>query len=119
VGAQGADSNAGAAYVIFGKATGWVTVDIVGFTSDDDFGFIIKGVAGNKDKLGPVRGAGDVNKDGFDDMIVGAGDADHSTTGTLRDRAGAAYVIWGKESGWADVKMEDFVSRYVLRNTVF
>jgi len=53
-------------------------------------GFIIRGDDGG-DKAGfSVSSAGDVNGDGFDDMIVGARNADNG-----RRDSGAAYVIYG------------------------
>ncbi|WP_137158270.1 FG-GAP repeat protein [Rhizobium sp. FKL33] len=101
IGANGNDrggSTAGAVFVVFGKATG-IDVDsnnvfdLAGLTADK--GFIIKGemagdLAGNS-----VSSAGDVNGDGFDDIIVGARDNDDAG-----DKTGAAYVIFGTASGF-------------------
>ena len=57
-------------------------------------GFIIQGDAGG-DMLGSsVSGAGDVNGDGLDDLIVGAPQGDDGA-GTGVD-AGEAYIIYGK-----------------------
>jgi hypothetical protein len=99
VGATGADPNgrsgAGAAYVIFGKASGFADVDLASFTSGNSTGFVIKGAAAG-DQLGnSVSGAGDVNGDGYADVIVGAPSADSYT--------GAAYVIFAMKDGFADV----------------
>ncbi|KAJ1411206.1 hypothetical protein B484DRAFT_402693, partial [Ochromonadaceae sp. CCMP2298] len=94
VGAQYA-SLSGAAYVIFCKASGLGTVNLLGFVSSDTTGFIIQGAAAG-DLLGStVSGAGDVNGDGYADVIVGAQNADPSG----RIDAGAAYVIYGKKCG--------------------
>ncbi len=41
-----------------------------------------------------VAGAGDVNGDGYDDVVVGAYGADDSTSG-----GGAAYILWGPLAG--------------------
>jgi hypothetical protein len=96
----------GAAYVFLGKASGFPTVDTLSFTSGDSAGFIIQGaVAG--DSLGySVSGAGDVNRDGFDDVIVGAYLADPYS----RVDAGNVYVIFGMAGGFANVDMLSFTS---------
>jgi len=44
-----------------------------------------------------VASAGDINGDGFDDLIVGAGRAD--AAGNAKPNAGAAYVVFGKAGG--------------------
>ena len=44
-----------------------------------------------------VSGAGDVNGDGFDDVIVGAWDA---SVGGGSNRTGMAYVVFGKAGGF-------------------
>ncbi|WP_297324808.1 integrin alpha [Nitrosomonas sp.] len=43
-----------------------------------------------------VSGAGDVNGDGFDDVIVGASGADRNG-----DNSGSSYVVFGKASGFS------------------
>jgi Ca2+-binding RTX toxin-like protein len=93
VGAQGGDNGgypAGEAYVIFGKAGATrANIDLTSLAASD--GFIIQGdVAG--DKAGrSVSSAGDINGDGFADLIVGAPFGDNAGT-----TAGEAYVIFGK-----------------------
>ncbi|KAJ1383317.1 hypothetical protein B484DRAFT_484848, partial [Ochromonadaceae sp. CCMP2298] len=66
----------GAVYVLFGRAGGFANVDLADFVSSDSTGFIIYGKPESTDvgdNLGTsVSGAGDVNKDGFADIIVGA-----------------------------------------------
>ena len=104
VGAASADANgtdSGAAYVIFGKALGFPAVlDLAGL--DGANGFKIRGEASGSaaggrpgDEFGGwVGGGGDVNGDGFDDVIMGAPEADPRGA-----RSGAAYVIFGRGSG--------------------
>ena len=46
-----------------------------------------------------MASAGDVNGDGFDDVIVGAPTADGP--GNTRAGAGDSYVVFGKASGFA------------------
>ncbi|NTV46319.1 MAG: T9SS type A sorting domain-containing protein, partial [Chlorobiales bacterium] len=45
----------------------------------------------------PVGCAGDVNKDGFDDVFVGAERYDHTASGPINE--GAAYVYYGSQTG--------------------
>ncbi|CAN7250637.1 hypothetical protein [Aminobacter aminovorans] len=93
VGALGGDNGgaeAGEAYVVFGGATP-VNVDLTTMTAAQ--GFIIQGDVTN-DQLGrSVSSAGDVNGDGFDDLIVGAPYGDNGGTS-----AGEAYVVFGGAS---------------------
>ena len=88
--ADGAVANAGAAFVIFGKAASFGTgIELSALTSGA--GFTLAGVASfDRTGLG-VAAAGDVNGDGFGDMIIGAYLAD-----TPGIDSGAAYVVFGK-----------------------
>jgi hypothetical protein len=67
-------TNHGAAYVIFGKASGFGTVDLADLGSSD--GFAILGAADNDYAGVSVASAGDMNGDGYDDVIVGARSAE-------------------------------------------
>ncbi len=83
------DDYAGEAYVIYGKAgTPRGTVDLTGLAASD--GFIIQGDAAGDSAGFNVSGAGDVNGDGVDDLIVGANRGNNAGT-----NAGEAYVILG------------------------
>jgi hypothetical protein len=89
IGAPGADpgaSNAGSAYIVFGgqapgpidlgtPGPGWVRID--GANPDDHIGT-------------DVAGAGDLNSDGYDDVIVGS--AYLSPNGTF---SGGAFIVYG------------------------
>lgn len=86
---------AGSAFVVFGKAGGF-PAEFSTATLDGTNGFRIDGTA-QYDRLGyDVSGAGDVNGDGFDDVIVGANGADFNGS-----QSGAAYVVFGRASGFA------------------
>ena len=61
-------------------------------------GFIIQGDAADDQAGRSVSSAGDVNGDGFDDLIVGAPDGDDGGS-----NAGEAYVVFGKASGFGTV----------------
>jgi Ca2+-binding RTX toxin-like protein len=98
VGAPYADpngNNSGAAYVVFGKASGFAA-DLALSSLDGSNGFQISGAV-EGDRCGcSVSAAGDVNGDGFGDVIVGAPYADPNG-----DTSGAAYVVFGKAGGFA------------------
>lgn len=88
--------NAGVSYVIFGRSDGFGS-DLDVSMLDGSDGFKIEGL-NPLDQLGrSVASAGDVNGDGFDDLIVGVRNADpEDETGTAdRVDAGMAYVIFG------------------------
>ncbi|WP_158596033.1 beta strand repeat-containing protein [Oleomonas cavernae] len=75
--------------VVFGKAGGFTEfVDATGL--DGTNGFALTGV------VGPYTSAGDVNGDGFGDLIIGNSQAD--TNGT---NSGEAYLVFGKAGGFA------------------
>lgn len=100
VGAQQADAGAGKAYVIYGKAGGLgASVDLADVASGTG-GFAIGGAAaadqGQQTSNGRfVSGAGDVNGDGFDDLMISARYAD----GVSVDDRGYTYVVFGKAGG--------------------
>jgi hypothetical protein len=82
VGANGADAagvEAGRAYAYFGGSAPDAVADLVmtGEAEGDYFGYSVSGV-------------GDVNGDGYDDVIAGAGENDAGEPG-----AGRAYVFYG------------------------
>ena len=82
VGAPYAAAGRGAVYLVMGSSDGipedYETVDLVGTDPNGALG-------------GSVTGAGDLNGDGFDDLVAGARDAKQET--------GAAYVYYGSEGG--------------------
>ena len=92
----------GTSYVVFGKSSGF---DAVINTSNlnGDNGFSIEGEAEGDEAGYSVDNAGDVNGDGFDDVIIGARGSDASG-----ENSGAAYVVFGKDSGFdATVNLAD------------
>jgi len=101
---QGVLRNAGKSYVIFGKENGFdAAIDLDNLDGSD--GFTIMG-ADAFDRSGvSVSGAGDVNDDGFADILVGAPDADY------RDevlQTGETYLIMGQASFEAVVMLSDY-----------
>ncbi len=93
-------TNAGQAYVIFGKNTtlsGNFPASFSLASLNGTNGFTVNGNAAN-DLLGiGVGSAGDVNHDGFDDVLIGATGVDYA--GNLN--AGTVYVIFGKATPFA------------------
>jgi hypothetical protein len=91
---DGPRDRAGAAYVVFGKAS-TTPVDLLtfGLPGVGHPGFRIDG-AQTQDFAYEVSGAGDMNGDGLADVIVGADGADNNA----RLGSGSAYVVFGKSS---------------------
>jgi len=52
-----------------------------------------------------VSSAGDVDGDGFDDVLIGAYRADGPIGGYRRDYSGVAYVIYGDADGFANIDL--------------
>ena len=75
--------------MIFGRASGFGTIDLTNLASTD--GFIIQGQTADDLAGFSVSGAGDIDGDGFDDLIIGA-----PQNGQGGENAGAAYVISGR-----------------------
>ncbi|MEQ1858497.1 MAG: integrin alpha [Chthoniobacteraceae bacterium] len=100
IGALFADPNgssSGAGYVVFGKADGFAaTLELS--TLNGSNGFQINGEAADDESGGSVSGAGDVNGDGFDDLIIGARLADPNGA-----NSGASYVVFGQAGSFGAV----------------
>ncbi|MEG4032852.1 cadherin-like domain-containing protein, partial [Microcoleus sp. S36b_A4] len=95
IGARFADPNgiygAGSSYVVFGSNSGFGASFNLS-TLNGSNGFAINGIAANDWSGSSVSSAGDVNGDGFDDLIIGARLADPNG---IRD-AGQSYVVFGQ-----------------------
>jgi hypothetical protein len=98
LGAPGADPNgsaSGAAYLLFGAGTPFLsTIEVSALTGTN--GFQINGAAAG-DRLGrALSAAGDVNGDTIDDLLIGAPFADPHD-----ESSGLSYVIFGARTAFA------------------
>ncbi|MCI0400833.1 MAG: putative Ig domain-containing protein [Gammaproteobacteria bacterium] len=83
--------DSGKSYVVFGKANEFTsTVNLADL--DGINGFRLSGITANDNTGLSVSGAGDVNNDGFDDVVIGAPSANN--------QAGESYVVFGGASGF-------------------
>jgi hypothetical protein len=97
-------SNAGGAVVVFGKSTTFpATLEISALNGSN--GFVVRGVSPN-DYLAEASAAGDVNGDGYDDLILSATSADpHGITD-----AGQSYLVYGRPSFGADLNLASLLA---------
>ncbi len=84
------DTDAGRSYVVFGT-TSSSAIDLSTITAGTG-GFVINGETAGDESGWSVASAGDVNGDGFADMIIGARFSDPGG----RTDAGRSYVVFGK-----------------------
>ncbi len=98
IGAPRADHNgrdrSGSTYIVYGKANGFSSNINLGNLDASD-GFRIDG-ANHNDWAGRSVSSGDVNDDGYNDIIIGASRADSNGR-----NSGSTYVVFGKESGFS------------------
>lgn len=95
----------GQTYIIFGRDSGWakdVSLANVNASFTGEVGVDFSGA--------DVAGLGDVNGDGYGDILIGAsrnteGGGQH---GNVQNQAGQVYIVFGKGSGWAmDASLAD------------
>ena len=125
------NSDRGESYVIFGSSNGF-DANINLAELDGTNGFVLKGIDDNDDSGSSVSGAGDINGDGLDDLIIGAPGAGNVVGRYVgydndfkdvygfyyNDRRGESYVIFGSRSGFeasVDLGALDGSNGFVLK----
>ena len=84
--------NSGSTYVVFGKSGGYSgTVNLSSIVTNGD-GFRLDG-ENRSDWSGEFVSAGDINGDGYDDVIIGVSWVGYNGDG---GRSGSTYVVFGK-----------------------
>jgi hypothetical protein len=89
----------GQTYVIFGKESGFDPILDLG-SLDGTNGFRLFGIDGADHAGWSVSGGGDINGDGFDDLLIGAPFADQYSGTLAFYGVGEAYVVFGRDTGF-------------------
>jgi len=99
--------SSGKVYVFFGKTTGWAKDTPI---TQADASFIGEG---DDSEAVHVNATGDINGDGIDDFIIGAGFYDQDPN-NIFENSGKTYVIFGKAAGWAkDVSLANADASFI------
>ena len=92
------NNSPGTSYIVFGSDSGTAsTVQLDAL--DGSNGFRLDGATVGDAAGQAVSGAGDINGDGFDDVLIGAWRSDYAGSGT-----GSSYVLFGKSGDFAPVE---------------
>ncbi len=87
-------NGAGASYVVFGSSRIGSNGILELSNLNGVNGFVINGVTKSDNSGYSVSGAGDLNQDGIDDLVIGA----YSASPNGKYTAGASYVIFGSKN---------------------
>jgi hypothetical protein len=100
-----ADSNRGTTYVLFGHTGAFFNVDLLKYTFTSSKGYRIVGANAFNAAVGNF--AGDVNSDGYDDIIVSSSEPKPGRTGSV-----TAYVLFSHGPGvaYSDISLNTFVT---------
>ncbi|GAB4524754.1 MAG: integrin alpha [Pleurocapsa sp.] len=109
IGARNANTEAGESYVIYGTNDFSATLDLKNL--NDNQGFVIAGKQAGGFSGASVSAAGDVNGDGFDDLLIGAPQVEVDGL----ENAGESYVVFGSPIG---VPIDEFLLGDVNKDTL-
>ena len=129
IGASGADPNglfSGQTYVVFGQPGAFpadfeLSSLLAVNGGDGSAGFALNGVSAGDQSGSSVSGAGDVNADGYDDLIISSRFVDAPGGGGL----GQSYLVFGSGAGFpAEFELSSLLSandgdgslRFVINN---
>jgi hypothetical protein len=93
-------------YVLIGPITAAIHQDFDAFRSDRTHGFRVVGSTGSTDQPLSATGAGDVNSDGFDDLLVSA----YTARANFTDGVGTVFVLYGHAAPYHDIYLSMFLS---------
>jgi hypothetical protein len=90
-------SYAGATYLVYSRSTGFpATVTLTNSWLNGTNGITLVGAAANAFSGCSVRSAGDVNGDGYPDLLIGA----YQASPAGRSSAGETYLVYGRSTGF-------------------
>ena len=93
---SGAYGNEGESYVVFGSSNGFgANLSLASLNGAN--GFVLTGINASDRAGQSVSGAGDINGDGFDDLIIGASNADIAGASSSE---GQSYIVFGSNSSF-------------------
>ena len=98
IGAPFDRNSSGSTYVVFGKKGNTDKVKLSDIADKKGGGFLIKGESAEDESGYSVSSAGDINRDGFADLIIGAQYANRMEEGLGADSKGKVYVVFGKNN---------------------
>ena len=107
IGAKGSNhsgKDSGSSYVVFGKK-GNTSVELSDIADARGGGFAIHGAAEGDQSGWSVSSAGDVNRDGLSDLIIGTPFADFNGASS-----GSSYVVYGKKNDSTPVELSDIAN---------